>query len=590
MKVTVGFAFACLVVSLGLGCGSSSKPPTTKCIHTSECGGLVCSLGYCVSACVTSADCMKGERCIITTFEGTDGGTGTGTACQAPETDHCQYNSQCDSPLLCGVDQQCRNQCLKDLDCPLEQKCTSVSHLCVDPVVDIAVYDPVTNELRPVGDAGLSGQGGQGGQSPVDGGGDGSTDVPQGAGGGGGIVVNTCPSPQTTFGNIAQGDANPLFASSVGARTASRFYVFSGYRGPAPTGVDPDAGPPPTENYIYLQSFDPASGASLGAAAPLVHVEDDQYFYLQSAAVAPTGEIAVIHSTATPADGAQSQIYVSFFNTPVPSDGGAAGALTFVKTVQIESTHIVGTPRVIWSVANGAFVVSWKSATTAWYVHVRKFFPNGSAAGGGTNMVSTPAGLYGTISDGQAATSGAFVGVTYRSMGDDLPWLTILDDQGQQVGTPIMLGMPSVATWASTGGTTHGFLGVWQSGANMYGAFVPITAAGAAVSAATDGGVDAGAAPFSTFTIPTASGIQPHLVSDDTGGPGGLGLLLLEPNGASFTYVNADASKRLEAGTVLTSSNAGNQISLTNYRGSFGVTLFDGVKHSTQMVASGCPQ
>jgi hypothetical protein len=62
--------------------------------------GLVCSLGYCVSACVTSADCAKGERCIITMLDGADGGSGT--SCQAPETVHCQYNSQCDSPLLCA--------------------------------------------------------------------------------------------------------------------------------------------------------------------------------------------------------------------------------------------------------------------------------------------------------------------------------------------------------------------------------------------------------------------------------------------------------------------------------------------------------
>ena len=579
-----------------VGCGSSPAAPTPTCVLNSECtNGLVCSLGFCVKRCVTSADCPPGNRCVISDVMGGDGGTAT--ACLAPESRSCQYNSQCASPLKCGVDLQCRDQCETKDDCPMDQVCTSMSHLCVDPIVDKAIYDPATNELKPAG-SGTGGSGGVGGHGGTAGApnGDGSTDTPQdidgaadggAGGGGGGVVVNKCPSPQTTFGNVAQGDANPKFASSVGARGADKLYIFSGYMGPAPSDGGADAAASTgDQNIIYVQAFDPSSGESLGPAAPLLRVLDNPYFYVRGASVATTGEIVVLHSTGTPADGAQSQLYASFFKSAA-ADAGASAPLTLVKTVQLESVHLSGTPQAVWSVATQTFDIAWKYMTADWFARVRKFFPDGSSAGGDTNVVPVPRQLNGNLDDGKVGVSGAFVAVGYRSNPDNQPWITILDNQGVAVGDPILLAASPASSWTSVGGTTKGFLGVYDVGSTLNAVFVPLSATGTVVDGGTAAVTDGGAPAFATFALPSMATPGPLLVSDDTGGLGGVAVLSLEPNGASYTYVTADASKHLSAGTVLSSANGG-QVGLTNYRGSFGISLYDTTKHSTQMVASGC--
>jgi hypothetical protein len=63
-------------------------------------------------------------------------------------------------PLTCGRDLTCRDQCQADIDCPGQgtaqpQKCTT-SHVCVDPKVDMSIYDPTTNDFK----ANVSGAGG----------------------------------------------------------------------------------------------------------------------------------------------------------------------------------------------------------------------------------------------------------------------------------------------------------------------------------------------------------------------------------------------------------------------------------------------
>jgi hypothetical protein len=152
-----------LAAALAAGCssGSSKLTSTPQCVLASDCTTpLVCALQYCVKQCAESRDCPSGERCIK---------VANGTICQPPETKMCQFNSQC-TPLVCGRDLQCRSACQADVDCPTGQKCTSMSMVCVDPVLDQATYDPVTNELRP----------------PNDGGVDAATDAPVGTGGGNG--------------------------------------------------------------------------------------------------------------------------------------------------------------------------------------------------------------------------------------------------------------------------------------------------------------------------------------------------------------------------------------------------------------------
>jgi hypothetical protein len=156
------------VAGLGaFGCGSSGPVGTPHCVLNSDCKSpLVCALGYCVDQCTESRDCPAGQRCVSLEAPGDagagsgDGGVatpGAGLSCQPTDLAMCQYTSQCRAPLVCALDQQCRNQCLQDLDCPKEQKCTSVTHLCADPTVD-KDYDPATNEFKST-DAGAPDRG-----------------------------------------------------------------------------------------------------------------------------------------------------------------------------------------------------------------------------------------------------------------------------------------------------------------------------------------------------------------------------------------------------------------------------------------------
>jgi hypothetical protein len=159
------------------GCGGSSGPkPTPHCLLNSDCHGandagttLVCALGFCVSPCNDSSDCAAGQLCVR---------SDNGNACRAPEAAaKCAQPSDCQKfcpamsmdggeapvcPLTCGRDLTCRDQCSTDIDCPGQgttnpQKCTA-SHVCIDPKVDVLIYDPATNDFNTsVGAGGMSG-------------------------------------------------------------------------------------------------------------------------------------------------------------------------------------------------------------------------------------------------------------------------------------------------------------------------------------------------------------------------------------------------------------------------------------------------
>ena len=195
-----GLVCTAAMAAILFGCGGSSKPPPTpECAINSDCekyqpAGLICALGFCVKACRDSNDCPNSERCVIvggSADGGADAGqstnpdasisaSGVATACQAPEVSICHYNSDC-TPLVCAVDQVCRDQCKNDVDCPGNfpgstdpQVCTVNTHVCADPKVD-KDYDPNTKDFRtldggvfPVDsgshDAGHQGSGGSSGK------------------------------------------------------------------------------------------------------------------------------------------------------------------------------------------------------------------------------------------------------------------------------------------------------------------------------------------------------------------------------------------------------------------------------------------
>jgi hypothetical protein len=100
-----------------------------------------------------------------------------------------------------------------------------------------------------------------------------------------------------------------------------------------------------------------------------------------------------------------------------------------------------------------------------------------------------------------------------------------------------------------------------------------------------DGG-DAGA--FGGFQF-LSTAIAGRSISDDTGGVGGTGTVLLEQNGASFIYVNADGIRHVGSTTIIAHTYAdGDQVAVTNFGGSFGVSLYGRADHATKIAASGC--
>lgn len=164
LRFGLRFGFLAVVAAAMVSsCGSSKLSPTPECAINSDClkygQNLICALNFCVKPCRYSLDCPNNERCIVlgseTSADGgqvvSDGGANAPTACEAPEATVCHYNSEC-TPLVCGIDLVCRNQCMTNVDCPGQgtndpQVCTVNSHLCADPMTD-KDYDPATKDFR----------------------------------------------------------------------------------------------------------------------------------------------------------------------------------------------------------------------------------------------------------------------------------------------------------------------------------------------------------------------------------------------------------------------------------------------------------
>ena len=616
MKLWEAFGTGVLVVVAAtvVGCGGGAKPSTPQCVLNSDCAklqpaGLVCAIGYCVKPCNISSDCPSSERCVVVSAggpdagssgSGSDAGVAQGTACQAPELSTCNYTSMCKTPLVCSGDHQCRDQCETNVDCPMGQVCTSITHLCADPSID-KDYNSTINDFV-VNDAGVGVP--QGGNTGTGGNGTGHGGTGGAGGGTGGTAgsngtVTSCPTkPQTNFAYYAQGDSNLHFTSGVGVRTADQLIIFSGYSGPPPTGFDAgtagvDAGADggvPSVNLVYVQAFDPGTGTMTGPAAPLFQAADGKTFSVFDVSIAPTGEIVLLHASNQRAQTAfEDTLYASFFS---PTSPGAPVHL--VRTVQIESAPL-GDPHVTWSVPNqGAFALSWKYQTSAWLSAVKKFRPNGSQAGGDTTVVPPPNGSQFDPSytdDTHVGTSGNFLGVASASpiFASSFSYLTVLDGNGNPVGGFTRLNdIGNQPAWVTIGGTATGFVTLFRYGNTGYEAFAKTSGdAGVLPPAAVDGG-DAGPPPLPGFTFSTTSS-HAHAINDDTGGANGVGVVLLDSDGANMVYVNADGvTHQLIAGVI--SSATGAEVAITNYQGSFGVSLYSAssTNHSTQLVASAC--
>jgi hypothetical protein len=120
---------ACLVGIALLGaCGSDQTATHAAladgCYINTDCNApLVCAFRRCHAECETTRDCPGGARCVESDrpFH----------VCQLGVEKNCTYNSDCPQGQVCGVDQNCRDQCKSDSDCVPGQVCTQGT--CAEP-------------------------------------------------------------------------------------------------------------------------------------------------------------------------------------------------------------------------------------------------------------------------------------------------------------------------------------------------------------------------------------------------------------------------------------------------------------------------
>jgi hypothetical protein len=609
-------ALALLAGGTTFSCSSSSKAILAGgCSINSDCDNLlICAFGRCHVACKESRDCPSNERCVASTQDG---------VCQLETESTCSATALCETGQVCGTDDQCRAACGPSSLCPSGDYClTSAANgdACYstsDPddtpgLVAAGIEAPDGAILTDGSTGTLPTDGSNGNESGVaneggtaDGGG---SDGGGSDGGGPDVVANTCPSAQTQFGNTAQGDSNPSFTSGVGVRTASKLLMFTGYTGPDPTAGD--AGDAGSVNLVYAQSFDPTTALSLGPAQPLFTATGGNAanLWLETASIAPTGEVVVVYGFYDTSSGTSSVCYYGLYNYGVntftvgncqnglyaaflsPSADAGTGGFQLQQIVPLASSLTYGQAHVAWNPSSQAFAISWEYYTTpSWFLGLKNFRPNGAAAGGDTAVIptNTPSGApaQNAIEQGSVAPFGSLLGVAFQTTTNEgLPWLSILDATGNQVGSSVQVASTDSA-WVTLGGTAQGLVYVYDSVTSVSEALVPASA-DAGPTALPDGG-DAG---YAGFTFPGAiHAIEGRALDDDTGGTGGVGVALLYANGASFAYVNADGLSHLPPSSVIAHTYApGDQINITNFAGSFALSLYSNADHSAQIAASGC--
>ena len=140
-SVAAGLVLVTASLLSGCGGGSGKPAPGMGCALNSECAaGLICTFGFCHSQCDKDIDCSPG-MCLKSTMVG-DAGAAL-NVCQLATESHCYYNSDCQTPLVCGRDEKCRNQCQSNVDCVTGQVCTS-SGVCADQSQIVAGTNDVT--------------------------------------------------------------------------------------------------------------------------------------------------------------------------------------------------------------------------------------------------------------------------------------------------------------------------------------------------------------------------------------------------------------------------------------------------------------
>jgi hypothetical protein len=568
---------------------TNSKPATglgAGCSINSDCSGsLICAYGLCHVACVTSKDCSSGETCLPP------------GECELPQEATCSSTVPCVEGLVCAND-TCKAPCTPGLPtgsaggCLGGQTCSMVAaatdSVCLDNG-DGGAPDGATG-----GDGSSSGGDGSSGSDGTMTGGDGSP----------------CTSPETTFGLIGQGDSNPNFGSAVGALGTNVMYILSGYSATAADGG--------TSTAVYVQAFDPRTGASKGPAQQLfvppelVSGATIQFITLYSAAVSPTGEIALVYYMQN-VSGVNS-LCVAFLS---PSTGsGSVAGLQFQQAVQVSGSTdweiTANVPGVIWSNASQAFLVSYMYGVPnglGYGMSVNKFTADGQVAPGSFEPAPALAGGFGSQAlNGNLGESGNLLAVSYIAGSNGTSaagaWVSILDESGNLEGSPteLVAEYNGDGAWVTVAGTAQGFVYFYDELGYGGGGGPGTTASVGEVflSTSPDGGIvggdisgEGGVGAFPGFSFPAHANFG-IAVADDvgTGGSGGVGVVLQYSGGTvGFAYVGADGIEHQGPFLVLSGASGGTvDVALTNLNGSFAVSAFSQSFLSTQVVASGiCP-
>jgi hypothetical protein len=374
--------------------------------------------------------------------------------------------------------------------------------------------------------------------------------------------------------------------------TATELLAFNGYAGPgsADGGVG-DGGTGAKVNRIDVQHFDPITGASKGKAAPLLTAAGDgSGIYVAGAAVAPTGEIAIIYSAATGIGIGENNVerHYAVYLTFLGKDLAPVQSTIFVV---LGSGEYLPNSYVQW--LNGEFVASSTfNAGGIGYVTAKlgRFGADGANLGI-TRTIPTddPAGQVnnGNLAECEVAFSGSTFAVAYIST-TQFPFLTFIDasDALTEVGSPVPLPSAQGNQLLAVAGTSQGFVAVYNGTSSsktntLLATYVSNSASG-------DAGVPVGA----TYSFVGGFAYRSMGGTRGSSDGNGAGFAALYPDGSvTFLYFSADGSIHGNPQTVLQQTNGasdGDEAHITSFAGKFAVSLYSGTEHLTRVITSTC--
>jgi hypothetical protein len=170
-----------------------------------------------------------------------------------------------------------------------------------------------------------------------------------------------------------------------------------------------------------------------------------------------------------------------------------------------------------------------------------------------------------------------------------LTFVDASDPFSAEVASPVTL--PSADKSGGNGlfavaGTSQGFVTVYNGTSSLNAA--SLLATFVSNSASGDAGVPVGA----THSFLGGPGYVGYWSADGRSDGTGAGFAVLYPDGSvSFLYFNADGSTHSSPQIAMEQPNLaslGDEVKLTNFGGTFAVSLYSSAEHLTRMVASIC--